>query len=771
MPSIWNKYTKIKVMNSKQNIKTYLTRIEPLVKEITPKDRDDYIYIYETLSDLKTEFNIFDIFEENDKLYIIIDNNKEINDKIDKLITSVDIEKESTLEGHGNPINKDEILNLFKMEESMCKIKFERIENNKIKKGKGTGFFCEIENENFPIKYCLFTNNHVLNEANIEKNNIIKFEYYTEGKNIEKEIKMDNNRKAYTNKELDYTCIEILETDGIKNYFKIDPYLYKYNNNIKYLKDNDIFILQYPNCNDICISYGKILLLIDSNIKHSASTNSGSSGSPIIRRSKENYIIGLHYGGHKNNRYNIATNFNSILEDIKGNEIHCTYIPKLNQNEINLMHDYKNEQSDLSEEMKKLYLEAKNINEKLFKEKIELYVNDKKIKFNFKYKINDEKEIKVKFVFKKKLTNTSFMFKDCSSLESIDLSSFNTSNITSMIGMFKECSSLKTINLSSFNTSNVTNMSEMFNKCYSLISIDLSSFNTSNVTDMGSLFKECSSLISLDLCSFDTSKVNDLSNMFYNCSSLKSLDLSSFKTSNATNMSGMFFECSSLAQINLSSFNTNNVTNMSCLFRDCSSLISIDLSLFNTCKVKDMNSMFFNCSSVKFIDLSSFKTSNLVDMSYMFLCCSSLESIDLSSFDASNVTNMTGIFCGCSSLNSIKLFSFNNNIKDKSNKHRKSFTHRRSLKSIDLSSFNINMSQMFANCSSLKSIDLSSFNGINVTDISGMFSGCSSLQSVDLSPFNLGNIETKDLFKGCYSLKEENIKVNNANNIENCTIL
>ena len=58
------------------------------------------------------------------------------------------------------------------MEESMCKIKFERIENNKIKKGKGTGFFCEIEDENIPIKYCLFTNNHALNESNIEIGNI-----------------------------------------------------------------------------------------------------------------------------------------------------------------------------------------------------------------------------------------------------------------------------------------------------------------------------------------------------------------------------------------------------------------------------------------------------------------------------------------------------------------------------------------------------------------------------------------------------------------------
>ena len=204
------------------------------------------------------------------------------------------------------------------MEESMCKIEFERIDNKKIMTGKGTGFFCEIEAENFPIKYCLFTNNHVLNEKNIEINSIINFEYFTKGKYIEKKIKIDKNRKTYTNQELDYTCIEIYESDGIQNFFKIDPYLYKYND-VDYLKDNDIFILQYSNGNDFCISYGKILLVDDNNIKYSASTNTRSSGSPIIRRSKDNYIIGLHYGGHKKNIFNISTNFSSIFEDIKGN--------------------------------------------------------------------------------------------------------------------------------------------------------------------------------------------------------------------------------------------------------------------------------------------------------------------------------------------------------------------------------------------------------------------------------------------------------------------
>ena len=104
----------------------------------------------------------------------------------------------------------------------MCKIS---LENMKGEKCKGSGFFCEID-FNFPIKYALFTNNHVLNENNIKMYKEIVFEYC---KNIKK-IKITENRKVFTNKELDYTCIELFESDGILDYFKIDP---KYLNMIK----------------------------------------------------------------------------------------------------------------------------------------------------------------------------------------------------------------------------------------------------------------------------------------------------------------------------------------------------------------------------------------------------------------------------------------------------------------------------------------------------------------------------------------------------------
>ena len=48
-------------------------------------------------------------------------------------------------------------------------------------------------------------------------------------------------------------------------------------------------------------------------------------------------------------------------------------------------------------------------------------------------------------------------------------------------------SNISTLNLSSFDTSNVTNMAVMF-EAANIPTLDLSSFDTSSVTDMGSMF-------------------------------------------------------------------------------------------------------------------------------------------------------------------------------------------------------------------------------------------------------------------------------------------
>ena len=84
------------------------------------------------------------------------------------------------------------------------------------------------------------------------------------------------------------------------------------------------------------------------------------------------------------------------------------------------------------------------------------------------YKFNKEGKYKIEYLFKKDLTKTNHMFYGCKSLTHLNLSNFNTQNVTNMSFMFYGCESLTNLNLSNFNTQNVTDMSSMFSKCNSL---------------------------------------------------------------------------------------------------------------------------------------------------------------------------------------------------------------------------------------------------------------------------------------------------------------
>ena len=246
-----------------------------------------------------------------------------------------------------------------------------------------------------------------------------------------------------------------------------------------------------------------------------------------------------------------------------------------------------------------------------------------------------------------KATNMQDMFSYNPLLDNIDVSTFNTKNVIDMGGMFAMCGFIS-LDLSNFNTENLANIyveelrrsRSIFSFCSSLTTIDLSSFNTKKITQFGSsnsangMFYSCSSLTSLDLSSFDTSNAINMYYMFGGCSSLTSLDLSGFNTSNVTNMRGMFNSCSSLTSLDLSSFNTSKVTDMRNMFERCSSLTSLDLSNFNTSSVTIMNYMFSSCSSLISLDLSSlkeFKYSGSGDNTGILRDCSSLENLNLRS--------------------------------------------------------------------------------------------------------------------------------------------
>lgn len=240
-------------------------------------------------------------------------------------------------------------------------------------------------------------------------------------------------------------------------------------------------------------------------------------------------------------------------------------------------------------------------------------------------------------------------------LTAIDLSNFDTSNVTDMCGMFKNCPKLTAINFSNFDTSNVINMCGMFKDCSSLGTIDLSNFNTSNVKDVSDMFYGCESLKSLDLSNFDTQSVEDMSEMFKSCLKLTSLDLSNFDTSKVTDMSDMFGNCYKLVSLDLSNFDTSKVKGMDWMFSDCSSLTTLDLSNFDTSNVNYMDGLFYGCDSLTDIDLSNFDTSKVVNMSEMFSYCSSLKTLDLSFLKSIKGVNSYKLLEGADSLSNLSL--------------------------------------------------------------------------------------------------------------------
>ena len=124
------------------------------------------------------------------------------------------------------------------------------------------------------------------------------------------------------------------------------------------------------------------------------------------------------------------------------------------------------------------------------------------------------------------VTDMSNMFKGCTSLSSSTFSGiehFNTSNVTTMAHMFDGCShsGLSELDLSHFDTHHLygDGLEGMFNGCTSMRTLDLSSFTTEQITNMKDLFNGCTQMTSLDISNFDMSRVTNTTNMCLNLGS------------------------------------------------------------------------------------------------------------------------------------------------------------------------------------------------------------------------------------------------------------
>ena len=116
------------------------------------------------------------------------------------------------------------------------------------------------------------------------------------------------------------------------------------------------------------------------------------------------------------------------------------------------------------------------------------------------------------------------MFSGMSNLRELDLSSFDTSRVTSFYQMFMGASSIKRLDLSGFKTSKISVMADMFKDMSSLEELDLSNFDMSRVSYIGEMFRGDSKLKTIyansDLVPGGPNRFLDWSGVFKGCVSL-----------------------------------------------------------------------------------------------------------------------------------------------------------------------------------------------------------------------------------------------------------
>ena len=341
--------------------------------------------------------------------------------------------------------------------------------------------------------------------------------------------------------------------------------------------------------------------------------------------------------------------------------------------------------------------------------------------------------------------------------------------------MFYGMSSVTSLDVSSFDTSNVTTMSYMFYGMSSVTGLDVSNFDTSNVTTMGYMFKGMGSVTSLDLSNFDTSNVTDMTDMFFG-TSLKKLILGDtfkfvagkgaltsawkredgkgkaytaadfMKNYGTGDLTAGTYVSVEIGTWGTSPYNFDETTGTLTIEAgelsgfvespwsenkkvDATAIKKIVLSgkvvaPENSFLLFSGNTSADKPTNVTEIEgLSQLDTSNVTDMSKMFKGMSSITSLDVSGFDTSKVTNMQHMFSGMSSVTSLDVSGFDtSNVTD--------------------------MANMFRGMSSVTSLDVSGFDTSNVTTMENMFYNISSVTSLDLSVFDTSNVTTmQDMFK------------------------
>ena len=387
------------------------------------------------------------------------------------------------------------------------------------------------------------------------------------------------------------------------------------------------------------------------------------------------------------------------------------------------------------------------------------------------------------------------MFNACNSLTELDVSGFDTKNVTNMRVMFYACCSLTELDVSGFDTKNVIYMKHMFGNCLSLKTIYASeNWNNGNIRDSEDMFYRCSNLVGGKGTTYNSGKTdieyahidggaanpgyftykeieedvpedtediipsdggNGQTSGAYTV--LQNGTLTFYHDNNRNSKTGTVYDIYTSytgypdwAKDSLSitkvvfdvSFINFKPTCTAYWFSCCPIMTEIEgLGRLDTRNVTDMRYMFHNCRSLKKLDTGDFLTSQVTDMSNMFSGCHKLSSVDVTCFNTSNITTMEAMFMDCRSLTEIDVTGFET-------------------KNVST------MAHMFRGCDSLTEVNLKNMSIASLRSTYAMFYDCDALTTIySNTDWSAGNITSSDfMFGHCTQLKGGNGTLFDARN-------
>ena len=178
------------------------------------------------------------------------------------------------------------------------------------------------------------------------------------------------------------------------------------------------------------------------------------------------------------------------------------------------------------DDMKKDYEPYKN--EESIKQ-CKITINDEVIPFLYQYEFKKPGKYTIKYIFPNIISQTSYLFYNCTEMEKVDLTKFNTKNLTCMYSMFCGCMNLEDVIFFNNKLEKVTNMDNLFMSCKSLENFNLTNLTIERPISMNSLFTDCAALENVDLSNLKA-KVTSMAKIFFGCYKLKNVNLSNLNT-------------------------------------------------------------------------------------------------------------------------------------------------------------------------------------------------------------------------------------------------